>query len=209
MLMEEARAELCAYGRRAIEERYVVGSSGNLSVRDGDLVAVTPTGVPLDRMAPGDCPVVDLAGKVVEGAHAPSSETPMHLALYEAAPDARAIVHTHSVFGAVVSTTRTALPAIHYNVLLFGGHDVRVADYATYGTPELARNVRAALHGGRQAALLANHGGVTLGADLDEAFERTRILEWLCEVYVRACGMGGPRLLSADELADVERRMTT
>lgn len=207
--MEEARAGLCAYGRRAVDERYVVGSSGNLSVREGDLVAVTPTGVPLDRMEPRDCPVVDLAGRVLEGEQAPSSETPMHLALYDAAPDARAIVHTHSVFGAVVSTTRTVLPAIHYNVLLFGGHDVRVAEYATYGTPELARNVRTALRGGRQAALLANHGGVTLGRDLDEAFERTRILEWLCEVYVRACALGGPRLLSADELADVERRMTT
>lgn len=205
--MEEARTALCEYGRRAVAERLVVGSSGNLSVRGGDLVAVTPSGVPLDRMAPADCPVVDLAGHVVDGGTAPSSETPMHLALYDAAPEARAIVHTHSVFGAVVATTRSVLPAIHYNVLLFGGTDVRVADYATYGTAQLARNVRAALAGGRQAALLANHGGVTLGHELDEAFERTRILEWLCEVYVRGCGMGEPRILDADELADVARRM--
>lgn len=207
--MEDARAELCAFGRRAVTEGFVVGSSGNLSVRAGDLVTVTPSGVQLDRMAPGDCPVLDMSGHVVEGERAPSSETPMHLALYEADDDARAIVHTHSVFGAVVATTRTVLPAIHYNVLLFGGYDVRVAAYATYGTPELARNVRAALAGGRKGALLANHGGVTLGRDLDEAYERTRILEWLCEVYVRACGMGEPRLLDADELADVEWRMST
>ncbi|MCF2526333.1 class II aldolase/adducin family protein [Yinghuangia soli] len=205
--MRDARTALCEYGRRAVGQGFVVGSSGNLSVRDGGLVAVTPSGVPLDRMAPEDCPVVDLSGEVVEGALAPSSETPMHLALYAAAEDARAIVHTHAVFGAVVATTRTVLPAIHYNVLLFGGRDVRVAEYATYGTPELARNVQAALAGGRQGALLANHGSVTLGLDLDEAFERTRILEWLCEVYVRACGMGEPRILDDGELADVELRM--
>jgi L-fuculose-phosphate aldolase len=207
--MGDARAALCAFGRRAVDEGFVVGSSGNLSVRAGELVAVTPSGVPLDRMTPGDCPVLDMSGHVVEGDRAPSSETPMHLALYEADEAAQAIVHTHAVFGAVVATTRTVLPAVHYNVLLFGGHDVRVAEYATYGTPQLARNVRAALAGGRQAALLANHGGVTLGADLDQAYERTRILEWLCEVYVRACGMGEPRLLDADELADVEWRMRT
>lgn len=205
--MEAARAALCDYGRRAVEERLVVGSSGNLSVRDGDLVAVTPAGGRLERLVPADCPVVDLAGHVVDGSRAPSSETPMHLALYDAAPEAGAVVHTHSVFGAVVASTRTVLPAIHYNVLLLGGYDVRVADYATYGTSELARNVRAALAGGRQGALLANHGGVTLGAGLDEAFERTHVLEWLCEVYVRACAMGEPRLLDGDELADVERRM--
>ncbi|MDI2132137.1 class II aldolase/adducin family protein [Yinghuangia seranimata] len=216
MLLEDARLALCAYGRRAVDDGFVVGSSGNLSVRrDGtasggrDLVAVTPGGYPLDRLTPADCAVVDRAtGEIVDGVRPPSSETPMHLALYDTAPDARAIVHTHAVFGAVVSTTRPALPAIHYNVLLFGGRDVRVADYATYGTPELAENVRAALAGGRTAALLANHGGVTLGGDLDEAYERTRILEWLCQVYVRACAMGGePRLLGPDELAGVERRM--
>lgn len=207
MLMRDARAALCDYGRRVVERGYVVGSSGNLSVRDGDLMAVTPTGVQLDRLRPEDCPVVDPAGQVVDGRLAPSSETPMHLALYDTAPDASAIVHTHSVFGAVVATTREVLPAIHYNVLLFGGRDVRVADYATYGTADLARNVRGALAGGRTAALLANHGGVTLGTDLDEAFERTSILEWLCEVYVRACGMGTPRILDDAELADVEARM--
>lgn len=207
MLMRDARTALCEYGSRAVAQGFVPGSSGNLSMREGDLVAVTPSGVPLDRMAPADCPVVDLTGKVVDGGLAPSSETPMHLALYAAAEHARSIVHTHAVFGAVVATTRTVLPAIHYNVLLFGGRDVRVAEYATYGTPELARNVAAALAGGRHGALLANHGSVTLGADLDEAFERTRILEWLCEVYVRACGLGAPRILDDAELADVERRM--
>ena len=207
VLLADERSKLCEFGRRAVEDRLVVGSSGNLSVRDGSLVAVTPSGAPLERLTPEDCVVVDLTGTVVEGVREPSSETPMHLALYDADPDAGAIVHTHAVFGAVVATTSTLLPAIHYNVLLLGGHDVRVAPYETYGTPELAAAVREAFAGGRSAALLANHGGVTVGADPAEAYERTRILEWLCEVYVRSLGVGTPRLLTAAELAAVERRM--
>ncbi|GLW12329.1 fuculose phosphate aldolase [Microtetraspora sp. NBRC 13810] len=203
MLMGEERRALCAYGRRAIESGLVIGTSGNLSVRSGDLVAVTPSGVALDRMTPQDCPVLDIEGYVVSGERQPSSETPMHLAVY-AATDATAVVHTHSVFGAVVATTMTELPPIHYNALLLGG-TIRVARYATYGTPELAANVMEAL-AGRQAVLMANHGGVTLGADLETAFEATRLLEWLCEVYVRAKGVGEPRVLTEEELGAVVER---
>lgn len=199
----DLRDQLCAYGRRAVELGLVIGTSGNLSVRQGDRVAVTPSGVALDRLTPEMCPVVDVSGHLVEGELQPSSETPMHLAIYETT-DARAVVHTHSVFGTVVATTMTELPPIHYNALLLGGA-VRVAEYATYGTPELAANVRAALEG-RRAALMANHGGVTVGATLEEAFEATRLLEWLCEVYVRALGVGRPAVLTDDQLTAVVER---
>ncbi|MFG2075712.1 class II aldolase/adducin family protein [Nonomuraea maritima] len=199
----DLRDQLCAYGRRAVELGLVIGTSGNLSVRQGDRVAVTPSGVALDRLTPEMCPVVDVCGQLVEGELQPSSETPMHLAIYETT-DARAVVHTHSVFGTVVATTMTELPPIHYNALLLGGA-VRVAEYATYGTPELAANVRAALEG-RRAALMANHGGVSVGATLEEAFEATRLLEWLCEVYVRALGVGRPAVLTDDQLTAVVER---
>ncbi|MBB5136556.1 L-fuculose-phosphate aldolase [Thermocatellispora tengchongensis] len=203
MVMAEQRRLLCEYGRRAAEAGLVVGTAGNLSVRAGDLVAVTPSGVALDRLTPEECPIVDMEGYLVEGERQPSSETPMHLAVYSTT-DARAIVHTHSVFGTVVATTMGELPPIHYNTLLLGGV-IKVAEYATYGTPELAANVRAAL-AGRQAALLANHGGVTIGPDLDTAYERTRLLEWLCEVYVRARAVGEPRVLTEEQLAAVVER---
>ncbi|MEV0144541.1 MULTISPECIES: class II aldolase/adducin family protein [unclassified Nonomuraea] len=200
------REQLCAYGRRAVELGLVIGTSGNLSVRQGDLVAVTPSGVALDRLTPEMCPVVDVEGHLVEGDLQPSSETPMHLAVY-ASTQAQAVVHTHSVFGTVVATTMTELPPIHYNTLLLGG-TVRVAPYATYGTPELAEHVREALDG-RQAALMANHGGVTIGATLEQAFEATRLLEWLCEVYVRALGVGRPAVLTPEQLdAVVERAVS-
>ncbi|TDC98536.1 class II aldolase/adducin family protein [Nonomuraea deserti] len=197
------REQLCEYGRRAVELGLVIGTSGNLSVRQGDLVAVTPSGVALDRLTPELCPIVDVSGHLVEGDAQPSSETPMHLAVYEAT-DALAVVHTHSVFGTVVATTMTELPPVHYNALSLGGV-VKVAEYATYGTPELAANVRAALEG-KQAALMANHGGVTIGPTLEQAFEATRLLEWLCEVYVRGLGVGKPAILTDEQLAAVVDR---
>lgn len=204
MLLSDERDELRATGRLLAETGLVSGTSGNVSVRAGDLVAVTPGGMMLDRMEPADCPVVTLSGRLVEGERAPSSDTPMHLALYEAT-SAAAIVHTHSTYGAVVATTMTELPPIHYNTLLLGGV-VKVAEYATYGTPELAENVRAAMAGGRRAALMANHGGVAIGRDLDEAFENARLLEWLCGVYVRAEAIGEPRVLTGEEPAKVAER---
>lgn len=203
--MLDLRRELCEYGRRAAELGLVVGTSGNLSARDGELVAVTPSGVALDRLSPADCPVLTLDGHLVEGELQPSSETPTHLAVY-AATGAGAIVHTHSMFGTVVASTRTELPPLHYNTLLLGG-TVRVAEYATYGTAELAANVLAALTG-RTAVLLANHGGLTIGTTLAEAFEATRLLEWLCELYVRSAGLGEPTVLTGEQLdAVVERAL--
>ncbi|MEU8175947.1 class II aldolase/adducin family protein [Microbispora hainanensis] len=205
--VDALRRELCDYGRRAANLGLVIGTSGNLSARCDDLVVVTPSGVALDRLRPEDCPVVDLDGRVVRGERKPSSETPMHLALYRET-GARAVVHTHSVFATVVASTMTELPPIHYNALLLGGA-VRVAPYATYGTPELARNVIAAIEG-RQAALMANHGAVTIGGGdeggLEQAFEATRLLEWLCEVYVRALGVGRPTVLTEDQLTAVIER---
>ncbi|MEV0662905.1 class II aldolase/adducin family protein [Actinomadura luteofluorescens] len=204
MLLRDERDALCGIGRRLAGTGLVTGASGNVSVRSGDLVAVTPGGMMLDRMEPADCPVVNIEGRWVDGDKAPSSETPMHLALYEATP-AAAIVHTHSTYGAVVATTMSELPPIHYNTLLLGGV-VKVAEYATYGTPELAENVRAAMAGGKRAALMANHGGVAIGRDLEEAYENARLLEWLCGVYVRAKAIGEPRVLTEEELAKVVER---
>ncbi|MEU7892708.1 class II aldolase/adducin family protein [Nonomuraea sp. NPDC049152] len=197
------RQQICDYGRRAVKLGLVLGTSGNLSARHGDLVAVTPAGVALDRLTPELCPIVDVEGYLVEGDTQPSSETPMHLAIY-ASTAARAVVHTHSVFGTVVATTMTELPPVHYNALLLGGA-VKVAEYATYGTPELAANIRSAMEG-KQAALMANHGGVTIGATMAQAFDAARLLEWLCEVYVRALSVGKPVVLTDEQLAAVVER---
>ncbi len=201
--LEHARRQVAECGRRMLAEGLVLGTAGNVSVRVGELVAVSPSGTPYDRIEPRDVSVVDLAGKQVDGPHPPSSETPMHLDVY-AATGAGAVVHHHGLQSAAVSTVLDELPALHYYVLQLGG-PVRVARYATYGTPELARSVRAALEG-RTAALMQNHGAVAHGDTLDAAYDRARLLEWLCALHVTATGIGTPRALTGDELAAVARR---
>lgn len=198
-----ARREVAECGRRMTADGLVLGTAGNVSVRVGDLVAVSPSGMAYDRIGPADVAVVDLDGNRVDGPHAPSSETPMHLAVY-AATGATAVVHHHGLHSAAVSTVLDELPALHYYVLQLGG-PVRVAAYATYGTPELARSVHAALEG-RTAALMQNHGAVAYGDTLDQAYDRARLLEWLCTLHVTATGMGTPRALTGEELAAVARR---
>jgi L-fuculose-phosphate aldolase len=128
------------------------------------------------------------------------------LSIY-AATDARAIVHTHSIAATTVSVVADELPAVHYQVAMFGGV-VRVSRYATYGTPELAANVTAALRD-RNACIMGNHGAVTIGPDLATAYSRAVYLEWVSELYLRARAAGTPRLLSDDEIARVAAKLTT
>jgi len=173
----------------------VVGAAGNLSVRDGDAMLITPRGTRLDRV--GESVRVRLSdGAVLEG-HGPSSETPLHRAVY-AATDAQAIVHTHSRFATVMSTLVSELPPVHYVTTAFGGC-VRVAPYATFGSEELAANVATALVG-RRAALLANHGAVTIGENLDQAVDLALQLEWLAEVAYYATLGGRPAMLGEPDL---------
>jgi L-fuculose-phosphate aldolase len=203
--LDRARAAVAACGRRLVTTRLVVGSAGNVSVRVGDQVAITPSSVPYDRIEPADVCVIDMAGRPLEGPDRPSSETPMHLGVYDST-DAAAIVHHHGVHSTAVSTVLDELPAIHYATTRLGGA-IRVAAYETYGTPDLARSVYTALRD-RSAALIQNHGAVAYGRSLDEAFDRAHLLEWLCEVYARASALGTPRILSAAELDAVVRRHT-
>ncbi|MER6675627.1 class II aldolase/adducin family protein [Streptomyces sp. NPDC000983] len=205
---EEADAweELVATARRTVSEGLVVGTSGNVSVRVGETVLVTPTGVPYDRLTPRDVTGVDLAGRQVLGTLRPTSELPMHLAVY-GATDARAVVHTHAVHATAVSTLVPQVPAIHYVTADLGG-PVRVAPYATYGTQELAENMLRALTG-RTACLLQNHGTMTLGASLAQAYDRTAQLEWMCRVWLTASSVPGltPSLLSTARLDEVADRL--
>jgi L-fuculose-phosphate aldolase len=129
-----ARHAVAACGRRMVADGLVLGTAGNVSVRVGDLVAVSPSGMPYHLVEPEDVCVVDLAGKRIDGPHTPSSETPMHLDIYATTP-AGAVVHHHGLHSAAVSTVLDELPPIHYYALRLGG-PVRVARYATYGTPQ-------------------------------------------------------------------------
>jgi len=200
------RREVAAAARRLADEGLLVGTAGNVSARvpgaDG-LVAVTATGVVLAGCTPDDVVVVDAAGAVVEGVLAPTSEVDLHLGVLADRPDVGAVVHTHAPWSTAVACVLDALPVLHYQQLLLGG-EVPVAPYATFGTPALAASVRSALVG-RQAALMANHGSVAVGADLATAVEHALLLEWLCALHHRASALGAPRVLTpAQQTAVVE-----
>lgn len=181
------------------------GRTGNLSVRDGDEVAVTPTGVPYDAFDAGDVPVVDLDGERQAGRMDPSSEVPMHTGIYQHDRPG-AIVHTHSPWATTMATLHRKLPPVHYMIVSVG-REVPLADYAPYGTEELAANVVAAMaEAGSDAAILANHGLVVTGPDLETAVENTRHVEDLCRLYLRASSVGEPHALTDDQLAAVEER---
>ncbi len=197
--MLERERELVADGaRRLAADGLVVGTAGNVSLRAGELVAVTPTGAALAELEPEQVAVVDLAGEQRDGELAPTSELRLHLGVYRHR-EARAVVHTHARFATAVACVLDELPIVHYDLLALGG-PVRVARYVTYGTPELAEAALRALEG-RSAALLSNHGTIAIGPDLDTALRHTRVLEWGSEIYWRAATLGEPRVLDAAQQA--------
>lgn len=205
--MHSAWQELVDTARRTAAEGLVVGTSGNVSVRVGDTVLVTPSGVPYDRLGPGDLCAVDLEGRRTAGSLRPTSELPVHLAVYRHTA-ARAVVHTHAVHATAVSALVDELPAVHYMTAALGG-PVRVAPYATYGSEELAARMLDALDG-RSACLLQNHGTVAYGDDLGQAYERTAQLEWMCRLWLTASSLPGrePSLIPPAELRRVAEKLS-
>jgi L-fuculose-phosphate aldolase len=201
--VDNERALICAYGRRMAADRLVVGSSGNISVRVGDRVAVTPTGVEYAELTPDAISIIDLDGRHLAGG-APTSEAPLHVSLYRRA-DVRAVVHTHSTYATAASMLVDQVPPVHYLLGLFGGA-VHTAAYATFGTDELAASVVSAL-GPRYACLMANHGAVAVGGNLAAAYDRALQLEWLCQVWLTARTAGRPRHLPPGELTAVTERL--
>jgi L-fuculose-phosphate aldolase len=205
MLLPDAREAIVTTCRQLSRAGLVVGTAGNVSVREGDLVAVSPSGLRYSELSPELVGVHRLDGAAVEASLAPSSELPLHLAVYAARPEAGAVVHTHSPAATALSALVDEVPSVHYYVAMFGG-PVRVAPYATYGTDELARNVVGALRD-RTGCLMANHGAVTVGPDLVTAQDKSVYLEWLCDVYLRASSAGSPRLLAPAEIDVVSAKL--
>jgi L-fuculose-phosphate aldolase len=205
MLLTAAREAIVTTCQELSRAGLVVGTAGNVSVREGDLVAVTPSSVRYATLTPDLVGVHRLDGRPVEAPLAPTSELALHLAVYAARPEASAVVHTHSPAATALSALVDEVPAVHYYTELFGGPP-RVAAYATYGSEELARNVVHALRD-RTACLMGNHGAVATGPDLATAHEKSEYLEWLCDVYLRAASAGTPRLLSPAQLGTVAEKM--
>jgi L-fuculose-phosphate aldolase len=181
------------------------GTSGNISLRDGGAILITPSSLDYGTMAPNDIVRVDLKSGAVDGSGRPSSELPLHLAIHRSRPDALAVVHTHSHHATALACMRRDLPAVHYLVALFGGADIRCAPYATFGTEKLCANVVAALTG-RRAALMANHGLVVIGRDLTQALSLVHEAETLARLYLATCAAGGETILPAEEMTRIVER---
>jgi L-fuculose-phosphate aldolase len=204
-MLEAEKEAVAAAARRLAAEGLVLGTAGNVSARAGDLVAVTPTGAILGEARAADVAVVDLDGKQVDGHLAPTSELPLHLGAYDRCGGG-AVVHTHAPVATALSCVLDELPVVHYQMAALGG-PVRVAPYATFGTPELARLTLDALEG-RAATLMSNHGTLCIGADLATALDNSLLLEWAATVYWRAAtlgGVGGVRVLDEAQIADYRR----
>jgi L-fuculose-phosphate aldolase len=185
-----------------ISDGLVLGTAGNVSIRVGDLVAISPSTVAYSEVTAADVCVVDMDGVVVTAADGrrPSSEVPMHLSIYRAT-EAGSVVHHHGIKSAALSTLFDVVPTIHYYVAQLGG-SLRVAPYACYGSDALAAGVLSALDD-RVAALMQNHGAVAHGATLDLAYKRAQLVEWLCAMYIEAASIGTPRELTDAEMRDV------
>jgi L-fuculose-phosphate aldolase len=198
--LHNAREQLVSYCGRLIADGLAVGAAGNMSVRVGDLIAITPSGVAYSDLIPADVCVVTLTGEEVAAPERPSTELPMHLAVY-ASTRATAVVHTHSAEVIALSATHDELPAVHYAIADLGGA-VRVARYSRFGSVGLAAAAVEALTD-RSAAILQNHGAICYGRTLTEAYERALLLEWLAKVFRLACSYGQPRILTQAELDEV------
>jgi L-fuculose-phosphate aldolase len=205
MLLVEERHALATAGRRLAARGLVIGTSGNLSVRSGDLVAVTPTGGVISELTAEQMTVIDMDGAVVDGDLEPTSEVPMHLAIYRATP-AAAIAHTHATTSTAIGLVADEIPLVHYAMLSLGGA-VRVAPYACYGTDQLAEHVVKALEY-KQAALMRNHGSIAIGSSVTKATDNLELLEWSAQTYhqaLLASAVTGqaPRELTAQEQEEV------
>jgi L-fuculose-phosphate aldolase len=178
------------------------GTSGNVSVRFGEGLLVTPSGIPAMRLSPDQMVLVHADGSRPEGSLRPSSEWRMHQRLLERRPDARAVVHCHSRHATILACAGKPIPALHYMVAVAGGSSVPVAPYATFGSTELADAVVETLDG-RFAALMANHGQVVVGRSLEAALAIAEEVEEQAAVYWGTLAVGGPNLLSDEQIGAV------
>ncbi len=199
--MADLRDDLIATARAMQPAGLNRGTSGNVSVRHGNGFHITPTGMAYAALTADDIPLMALDGTHA-GARKPSSEWRFHRDLYAARPEVGAVLHAHSPFAVSLACLRRDIPPFHYMIARFGGDTIRCADYAIFGSDALSASAMTAM-ADRRGCLLANHGLLVAGRDLDEALALAVELEELCEQYWRACQLGEPVLLSAGEMAEV------
>ena len=200
MLMENERKLIVEYGKLLVTKNLTTGTGGKISIfnKEKKYFAISPSGIDYFETTPEDVVIMDLDGKVVDGIRKPSSEWMMHMIFYKKRDDVEAVVHTHSRFASTISCMRWEIPALHYYVA-FAGKTIPCAKYASYGTQELADNAFDGMGEGK-AALLANHGLITIGRSVKEAFLVAEMSEEMAEYYYRTKSIGEPVLLDEEEM---------
>ena len=202
MLLEKERRDVVETCLFMQSNGLIVGTAGNVSIRVDDKVAISPSGVPYETMTAEDVVVFSMDGERVDGILEPSSELPLHLSVYRETA-AKAITHNHAPASTALGLVVDEIPPSHYYSAMLGGI-IRVAPYAEFGTDELARNVTDALKG-RSGALMKNHGAITIGPTVKKAAGLLPILEYVCEIHLRAMATGAPvALLSPEQMADAQ-----
>ncbi len=209
MILEKEREQVIEYSLKLLSEGLTNGTAGNVSIfnREEGLVAISPTGVNYSELTPEMISIVDLEGKLIEGLK-PSSELEMHMILYRNREDVNAVIHTHPVYTTVLACLREDLPAIDYMIAVTGATKVRCAEYASYGTKELAENAYKAM-GSSLAVILANHGLTTAGKDIANAFNITVQVEYISNLYIKARNIGEPIILPDNEMNSMLERFKT
>ncbi len=209
MLMEKERLLLIEYGKKLVQAGLTKGTGGNLSIfdRKNGHVAITPSGIDFFEIQPEDIVIIDVDGNVIEGNRVPSSEWAMHVMPYKYRDDIDAVIHAHTMYATVMACLRQELPATHYMIAV-AGENVRVAEYATYGSPELAKNAFEAMKD-RKAVILANHGILTGANDLLNAFNILEEIEYCSEVYIKAKAIGEPVILPHEEMTLMAEKFKT
>ncbi|WP_417517936.1 class II aldolase/adducin family protein [Minwuia sp.] len=205
--MADARTELLAACQAMNAVRLSPGTSGNLSVRDGEGYWITPSGVAYDTLSADMMVFMDMDGKA-EGDLKPSSEWRFHLDIYRARDDAGGICHTHSTHATALACRGEGIPAFHYMVAAAGGRDIRCAPYRTFATQDLSDVALEALQD-RRACLLSNHGVIALGASVAKALKLAQEVETLAEQYILSRQIGGPTILSDAEMDVVLEKFGT
>lgn len=194
-----ARSAVCEAGKRLLRENLVSGTWGNLSLRtDEENMVITPSGKPYELLSPEDMVLVNYRTLAWKGDIKPSSELKLHAALYLERRDINAVIHTHQINASTVAAARREVPPILDDMAQIIGPTVRVAKYALPNTERIVRNTLKALRG-RNAALMANHGAVCVGRDMEEAFVVCQVLEKACRAFIEAEFLGGAKGITKAE----------
>ena len=200
--LQAEREQVGELGLRMLEQDLTRGTGGNVSVRRGDRVAMSPSGVPYEEVTADDVPLVDLEGERIDGDLAPSNETPMHTIVYRERDDVGAIIHTHSPYASTFASLNRPIPASHY-LIAYAGQEIPVAGYEPPGTEALGRLAADAMGADHDAVLLKNHGVLAVGPTGEDAFEVAMMVEYCARIHYQASAIGDPEILPDEAVSDL------